>query len=87
MLFNVASTCDLADQVSAKVRKLDHPIKCQIPLFRLDDTVEHSNCIDGVKQALEGQDYESAAKYVQRFIQIDSEYKDSGSEQRGQLME
>lgn len=49
MLFNVTSTCDLADQVSAKVRKLDHPITCQIPLFRLDDTVEHSNCIDGVK--------------------------------------
>lgn len=88
VLSNVASTCDLADHVSAKVRELDlAQSRVKSTLLRLDAIVERSNCIDGVKQALDGQDYESAAKYVQTFIQIDSEYKDSGSDQRDQLME
>ncbi|XP_021818836.1 conserved oligomeric Golgi complex subunit 4-like [Prunus avium] len=89
VLANVTSTCDLADQVSAKVRELDlAQSRVKSTLLRLDAIVERGNCIDGVKQALDAQDYESAAKYVQRFIQIDSEYKDSGgSEQREQLME
>ncbi|CAB4299471.1 unnamed protein product [Prunus armeniaca] len=89
VLANVISTCDLADQVSAKVRELDlAQSRVKSTLLRLDAIVERGNCIDGVKQALDAQDYESAAKYVQRFIQIDSEYKNSGgSEQREQLME
>ncbi|CAL9005856.1 unnamed protein product [Prunus brigantina] len=89
VLANVTSTCDLADQVSAKVRELDlAQSRVKSTLLRLDAIVERGNCIDGVKQALDAQDYESAAKYVQRFIQIDSEYKNSGgSEQREQLME
>lgn len=88
VLSNVSSTCDLADHVSAKVRELDlAQSRVKSTLLRLDAIVERSNCIDGVKQALDGQDYESAAKYVQTFIQIDSEYKDSGSDQRDQLME
>ncbi|KAL6290588.1 hypothetical protein ACE6H2_008098 [Prunus campanulata] len=88
VLANVTSTCDLADHVSAKVRELDlAQSRVKSTLLRLDAIVERGNCIDGVKQALDAQDYESAAKYVQRFIQIDSEYRDSGSEQREQLME
>ncbi|CAL9007582.1 unnamed protein product [Prunus brigantina] len=88
VLGNVTSTCDLADHVSAKVRELDlAQSRVKSTLLRLDAIVELGNCIDGVKQALDTQDYESAAKYVQRFIQIDSEYRDSGSEQREQLME
>jgi len=38
-----------------------------------------------VKTALESEDYESAAKFVQRFLQIDLQYKDSGSDQSEQL--
>ncbi|XP_008233046.1 PREDICTED: conserved oligomeric Golgi complex subunit 4-like [Prunus mume] len=88
VLANVTSTCDLADHVSAKVRELDlAQSRVKSTLLRLDAIVELGNCIDGVKQALDTQVYESAAKYVQRFIQIDSEYRDSGSEQREQLME
>ncbi|PQQ01831.1 conserved oligomeric Golgi complex subunit 4 [Prunus yedoensis var. nudiflora] len=88
VLANVTSTCDLADHVSAKVRELDlAQSRVKSTLLRLDAIVERGNCIHGVKQALDAQDYESAAKYVQRFIHIDSEYRDSGSEQREQLME
>nr|XP_011468891.1 PREDICTED: conserved oligomeric Golgi complex subunit 4 [Fragaria vesca subsp. vesca] len=88
VLSNVSSTCDLADHVSAKVRELDlAQSRVNSTLLRLDAIVERTNCIDGVKQALDAQDYESAAKFVQRFIQIESEYRDSGSEQRDQLME
>ncbi|CAI0476604.1 unnamed protein product, partial [Linum tenue] len=84
---NVGSTCDLADHVSAKVRELDlAQSRVNTTVLRIDAIVERGNCIDGVKNALESEDYESAAKYVQTFLQIDAKYKDSGSEQRDQLL-
>lgn len=87
MLTNVRSTCDLADQVSGKVRELDlAQSRVNSTLSRIDAIVERGNCIEGVQKALETEDYESAAKYVQTFLRIDSEYKDSGSDQREQLM-
>ncbi|KAA0039804.1 conserved oligomeric Golgi complex subunit 4 [Cucumis melo var. makuwa] len=88
MLSNVTSTCDLADQVSAKVRDLDlAQSRVNSTLLRIDAIVERGNCIEGVKKALDSEDYESAAKYVQTFLQIDDKYKDSGSDQREQLLE
>ena len=88
MLGNVSSTCDLADQVSGKVRELDlAQSRVNVTLSRIDAIVERGNCIEGVKTALDSEDYESAAKFVQRFLQIDSQYKDSGSDQREQLLE
>ncbi|RVW37707.1 Conserved oligomeric Golgi complex subunit 4 [Vitis vinifera] len=87
ILTNVRSTCDLADQVSGKVRELDlAQSRVNSTLSRIDAIVERGNCIEGVQKALETEDYESAAKYVQTFLRIDSEYKDSGSDQREQLM-
>ncbi|XP_010263126.1 PREDICTED: conserved oligomeric Golgi complex subunit 4 [Nelumbo nucifera] len=87
MLSNVRSTCDLADQVSGKVRELDlAQSRVQKTLSRIDAIVERGNCIEGVKRALETEDYESAAKYVQTFLQIDAKYRDSGSDQREQLL-
>ncbi|CAA7013042.1 unnamed protein product [Microthlaspi erraticum] len=87
MFGNVRSTCDLADQVSGKVRELDlAQSRVNVTLSRIDAIVERGNCIEGVKTALESEDYESAAKFVQRFLQIDSQYKDSGSDQREQLL-
>lgn len=87
MLANVRSTCDLADQVSGKVRELDlAQSRVNSTLSRIDAIVERGNCIDGVQKALETEDYESAAKYVQTFLRIDAEYQDSGSNQREQLM-
>ncbi|EEF47059.1 conserved hypothetical protein [Ricinus communis] len=87
MLSNVRSTCDLADHVSAKVRELDlAQSRVNITLSRIDAIVERGNCIDGVKNALESEDYEAAANYVQTFLQIDAKYKDSGSDLRDQLL-
>lgn len=88
MLSNVSSTADLADHVSGKVRELDFAqSRVRSTLQRLDAIVERGNCIDGVKKALESEDYEAAANYVQTFLQIDEKYKDSGSDQMEQLNE
>lgn len=87
MLSNVSSTCDLADDVSHKVRELDlAQSRVRSTLLRIDAIVERGNCLDGVNKALEIEDYESAAKHVQTFFQIDAEYKDSESDQRERLM-
>ncbi|KAF7800806.1 conserved oligomeric Golgi complex subunit 4-like [Senna tora] len=87
MFSSVSSTCDLADDVSRKVRELDL-VQSRVgsTLLRIDAIVERGNCLEGVNKALESEDYESAAKYVQTFLQIDAEYKDSGSDQRDRLM-
>eukprot|EP01018_Ginkgo_biloba_P012353 Gb_28119 [translate_table: standard] len=78
MLLSVSSTCDLADHVSGKVRELDvAQSRVQSTLARIDAIVERGNCIDGAKQALESEDYEAAAKYVETFLQLDAKYSDS----------
>ncbi|XP_047175736.1 conserved oligomeric Golgi complex subunit 4-like [Vigna umbellata] len=82
MLSNVASTSDLADQVSSKVRELDlAQSRVRNSLLRIDAIVERANSLEGVHRALEAEDYESASRYVQTFLQIDTQYKDSGSDQ------
>lgn len=87
MLSNVSSTSKLADQVSRKVRELDlAQSRVNSTLHRIDAIVERSNCIDGVNKALDSEDFESAANYVQTFFQIDAKYKDSGSHQREQML-
>ncbi|XP_022716417.1 conserved oligomeric Golgi complex subunit 4 [Durio zibethinus] len=87
MLSNITSTCDLADQVSRKVRELDlAQSRVNSTLLRIDAIVERGSCIDGVKSALDAEDYESATTYVRTFLEIDSKFKDSGSDQREQLL-
>ncbi|XP_044494832.1 conserved oligomeric Golgi complex subunit 4-like isoform X1 [Mangifera indica] len=87
MFSNVRSTSDLADQVSGKVRELDlAQSRVNDTLLRIDAIVERNNCLDGVRIAMDEENFEAAANYVQRFIEIDGKYKDSGSEQREQLM-
>jgi hypothetical protein len=88
--------------VSGKVRELDlAQSRVQATLSKIDAIVDRTNCIDGVKQALEVEDYETAAKYVETFLQLDSEINespnpdlgfsasgpDTGSEQRKQMFE
>ncbi|GAV75387.1 COG4 domain-containing protein [Cephalotus follicularis] len=88
MLSNVRSTCDLADQVSRKVRELDlAQSRVNDTLSRIDATVQRSTCIEGVTNALATEDYESAAGFVETFLQIDGRYKDSNLEQREQLLD
>ncbi|KAK6127446.1 hypothetical protein DH2020_038795 [Rehmannia glutinosa] len=88
MLSNVSSTSALADQVSAKVRHLDlAQSRVQDTLLRVDAIVDRSNCLDGVHKSLLAEDFESAASYIQTFLQIDSKFKDSSaSDQRDQLL-
>ncbi|XP_009778340.1 conserved oligomeric Golgi complex subunit 4 [Nicotiana sylvestris] len=88
LLSNVTSTSLLADQVSAKVRQLDlAQSRVNDTLLRIDAIVHRSNCLDGVHKALDSEDFESAANYVQTFLQLDAKYKDSAaSDQRDQLL-
>ncbi|KAK2980427.1 hypothetical protein RJ640_007028 [Escallonia rubra] len=87
VLSNVESTSDLADRVSLKVRELDlTQSRVSHTLLRIDAIVERTACIDGVKKALAFEDFESAATFVQTFLQIDSKYRDSASDQREQLL-
>ncbi|KAH1097376.1 hypothetical protein J1N35_014297 [Gossypium stocksii] len=87
MLSNITSTCHLADQVSRKVRELDlAQSRVNSTLLRIDAIVERGNCIDGVRSALDVEDYESATNYVRTFLEIDNKFKDSGSDQREQLL-
>ncbi|KAF5953148.1 hypothetical protein HYC85_011092 [Camellia sinensis] len=88
MLSKVRSTCDLADQVSGKVRELDlAQARVNDTLLRIDAIVDRGNCLDGVSKALDSEDFESAASFVQTFLLIDAKYnKDSGSDQRDQLL-
>ncbi|KAF1891924.1 hypothetical protein Lal_00036271 [Lupinus albus] len=87
MLNNVSSTCDLADDVSLKVRELDlAQSRVRSTLLRIDAIVERGNCLEGVYRALDSEDYESAARYVQGFLKIDAEYKDCGNDERERLM-
>ncbi|CAL0302196.1 unnamed protein product [Lupinus luteus] len=87
MLNNVSSTCDLADDVSRKVRELDlAQSRVRSTLSRIDAIVERGNCLEGVYRALDSEDYESAARYVQGFLKIDAEYKDCGNDERERLM-
>lgn len=88
LLSNVSSTCHLADHVSAKVRQLDlAQSRVSDTLLRIDAIVHRSHCLDGVHKALQSDDFESAANYVQTFLQIDAKFKDSAaSDQRNQLL-
>ncbi|KAL6553066.1 Golgi transport complex subunit 4 [Orobanche gracilis] len=88
MLSNVSSTSALADQVSSKVRHLDlAQSRVQDTLLRVDAIVDRSNCLDGVHKSLLAEDLESAASYIQTFLQIDSKFRDSSAgDQREQLL-
>ncbi|KAI8544892.1 hypothetical protein RHMOL_Rhmol07G0000800 [Rhododendron molle] len=87
MLSNVRSTCALADQVSGKVRELDlAQSRVNDTLLRIDAIVDRANCLDGVKKALDSEDFESAANYVQTFLQIDAKYNKDSDDQRQQLL-
>ena len=40
-------------------------------IARITTIVERSNCVDGLKTAMDGEDYEQAAKYIETFLQLD----------------
>ncbi|KAI3882934.1 hypothetical protein MKW92_027942 [Papaver armeniacum] len=51
---------------------------------------KRGNCIEGAKKAIEIEDYESAAKFVQTFLEIDEKFSDSdggSDDQRQQILD
>ncbi|GAQ80078.1 Golgi transport complex protein [Klebsormidium nitens] len=78
MAASVRSTCSLAEHVSGKVRELDMAqSRVQDAITRINAIVDRTSCIEGVKTALEGEDYEAAAKYVETFLELDGAYHDA----------
>lgn len=47
--------------------------KIKSTLARIDAILDRSNCLNGVNQAMDEQDYERAAQYVSKFIELDSD--------------
>jgi hypothetical protein len=78
MAASVRSTCTLAEHVSGKVRELDMAqSRVQDAITRINAIVDRTSCIEGVKTALEAEDYEAAAKYVETFLELDGAYHDA----------
>eukprot|EP00894_Picocystis_sp_ML_P003597 jgi/Pico_ML_1/54114/g4536.t2 len=71
---NVAHTSKLASRLSSRVKRLDSvQSKIKSTLARIDAILDRSNCLNGVNQAMDEQDYERAAQYVSKFIELDSD--------------
>lgn len=68
----ISHTSDLADSVSAKVRRLDEArmraSECQ---KRVHDLIDLQLCSQGVNAAIKEDDYEKGAGYVSRFLSMD----------------
>ena len=69
---SIGFTASLADGVSAKVKQLDlakvRVSECQ---NRVNDLIDLRLCADGVKSALNDEDYEKAAAHLHRFLCMD----------------
>ena len=72
MTKNITFTASLADGVSAKVKQLDlakgRVSDCQ---QRVNDLIDLRLCADGVKHALNDENYEKAAAHLHRFLAMD----------------
>lgn len=72
MAKSIGFTASLADGVSAKVKQLDlakvRVSNCQ---QRVNDLIDLRLCADGVKSALNDEDYEKAAAHLHRFLAMD----------------
>lgn len=68
----ISHTSDLADSVSAKVRRLDEArsraSECQ---KRVHDLIDLQLCSQGVNTAIKEDDFEKGAGYVSRFLSMD----------------
>ncbi|XP_032813354.2 conserved oligomeric Golgi complex subunit 4 [Petromyzon marinus] len=65
-------TCNLAENISSKVRQLDlAKTRVYQAIQRVDDILDLALCTDGVQAALNSEDYETAAGHVHRFLSLD----------------
>ena len=69
---SVKGTSDLSERVSAKVRELDSAQShVRQTLSRISVIVDRTNCIYGMNDSLEKQDYESATGFVNKFLELE----------------
>ncbi|VDM98302.1 unnamed protein product [Thelazia callipaeda] len=65
--------CGLADNISSKVLALDvakgRVVEC---LQRVNDLMDLCTCADGVRSAIEQEDYELAARHIHKFLTLDT---------------
>ncbi|XP_077986073.1 conserved oligomeric Golgi complex subunit 4-like [Glandiceps talaboti] len=68
----ISFTCNLAENVSSKVRQLDlAKSRVQEAIHRVNDVLDLKFCTDGVQTALQNEDYEQAAAHVHRYLTLD----------------
>ncbi|XP_066413544.1 conserved oligomeric Golgi complex subunit 4 isoform X3 [Molothrus aeneus] len=68
----VTFTCNLAENVSSKVRQLDlAKNRLYQAIQRADDILDLKFCMDGVQTALRNEDYEQAAAHIHRYLSLD----------------
>ncbi|XP_071785731.1 conserved oligomeric Golgi complex subunit 4-like [Asterias amurensis] len=68
----ISFTSDLAENVSSKVRELDvAKNRVQIAIQRVNDILDLKFCTDGVKTALQAENYEKAAGHIHRYLSLD----------------
>ncbi|DBA99835.1 TPA: Golgi transport complex subunit 4, variant 2 [Trebouxia sp. C0004] len=72
---SVKRTSNLSERVSRKVRELDTAqSRINGTLESIDYIVNRTNAVDGVQQALQTEDYEAAAQYVNTLLQSEDKY-------------
>uniref|UniRef100_A0A7N9D8N1 Conserved oligomeric Golgi complex subunit 4 n=1 Tax=Macaca fascicularis TaxID=9541 RepID=A0A7N9D8N1_MACFA len=68
----ITFTCNLAENVSSKVRQLDlAKNRLYQAIQRADDILDLKFCMDGVQTALRNEDYEQAAAHIHRYLCLD----------------
>ncbi|XP_063134208.1 conserved oligomeric Golgi complex subunit 4 isoform X3 [Rattus norvegicus] len=68
----ITFTCNLAENVSSKVRQLDlAKNRLYQAIQRADDILDLKFCMDGVQTALRSEDYEQAAAHIHRYLCLD----------------
>ncbi|XP_046290686.1 conserved oligomeric Golgi complex subunit 4 isoform X2 [Marmota monax] len=68
----ITFTCNLAENVSSKVRQLDlAKNRLYQAIQRADDILDLKFCMDGVHTALRNEDYEQAAAHIHRYLCLD----------------
>uniref|UniRef100_A0A8V8TRG1 Conserved oligomeric Golgi complex subunit 4 n=1 Tax=Homo sapiens TaxID=9606 RepID=A0A8V8TRG1_HUMAN len=68
----ITFTCNLAENVSSKVRQLDlAKNRLYQAIQRADDILDLKFCMDGVQTALRSEDYEQAAAHTHRYLCLD----------------
>ncbi|XP_077787908.1 conserved oligomeric Golgi complex subunit 4 isoform X1 [Podarcis muralis] len=68
----ITFTCNLAENVSSKVRQLDlAKNRLYQAIQRADDILDLTFCMDGVQTALRNEDYEQAAAHIHRYLSLD----------------